>query len=257
MTFKLLRLARLFRAGDWVCLINFQSLQHLTVINARYTLGVGKPSKQSLDSLHFSNGKLKTPILALVGTRGLKSLVVFNLNQEEKPEWTAKDVTVAIGGHSESLTFLAFDDCDIFQTDHKRRLRDCFLDNTGRCKGLSRLAMPLFYEASLLDEWKALLKILPNLVALVIFDYPQGPANNKDAASRFANCLMNRIQTSSKFILLAINFSNRQGVPLDCDESASRCFCAVDERTSSEDLSWRAEEDKGNSSRICSVAPTL
>lgn len=166
-------------------------------------------------------------------------------------------LTVAIGGHSESLPFLAFDDCDIFQTDHKRRLRDCFLDNTGRCKGLSRLAMPLFYEASLLDDGKALLKILPNLVALVIFDYPQGPANNKDAASRFANCLMNRIKPPPNSSCSLSTSAIDRGCRSIATSQLPDVSCAVDERTSSEDLSWCGEEDKGNSSRICSGAPTL
>lgn len=70
-----------------------------------------------------------------------------------------------------------------------------------------------------------------DLVALVIYDYsyavtrfPQGPANNKDAVSRFANCFMSGIRNSSKFILLTIKFGARNGLPLDRKESVSRCF---------------------------------
>lgn len=149
-------IAGLFHDGDLFDLSKLQSLQHLTVINVEHTLRVGKPSKQSLDSLHFSNGKLKALILVLRGTRGLKSMVVSNLNLEQKSKWTAKHVAVAIGGHSKSLTFLAFDDYDMFQMRHGVGLEACFLDNIGRCKGLSRLAIPVFYEASVLHDCKVL-----------------------------------------------------------------------------------------------------
>lgn len=225
LTFKLLRLAKLFRAGNWIDLINFPILAASDSHKRALYAGCRETEQAVARFSTFQQRQAQDSHICPGWNPRPQIFACVQFKSRREPGWTAKDVTVAIGGHSESITFLAFDDCDIFQTDHKRRLRDCFLDNIGRCKGPSRLDIPLFYEASLLDDCKALLKSLPNLVALVILDYPQGPAHNKGAASRFANCFeMSRIQTSSKLIFLAINFNNRQGVPLDCDESVSRCF---------------------------------
>lgn len=131
LTFKLLRLPRLFRAGDWIDLINFPILaasdSHKRALYARCRKteqAVARFStfqqRQAQDS-HTCPGWNPRP--QIFGCVQFKS--------RREPGWTAKYVTVAIGGHCESITFLAFDDCEIFQTDHKWRLRDCFLDNIG------------------------------------------------------------------------------------------------------------------------------
>lgn len=57
-------------------LVNFQFLQQLTATNADYIQLVGIPYILSLGSLLFGYCMLEKLILDLVGTRGLKSLVV-------------------------------------------------------------------------------------------------------------------------------------------------------------------------------------
>lgn len=112
LTLKLVKSMGDYLDGRVFELINFQSLLQLTVTNAGYTLGVGIPYIQSLGSLYFG---YYIPLLVLVGTRGLKSLVVWDPEPELSPKWTAKQPAVAFGGHGGPLNFLAFDDSAMFQ----------------------------------------------------------------------------------------------------------------------------------------------
>lgn len=115
LTFKLLGLAGLFRAGDWIDLIDFPILaasdSHKRALYAgcRETeQAVARFStfqqRQAQDS-HTCPGWNPRP--QIFGCVQFKS--------RREPGWTAKDVTVAIGGHSESITFLASDDCEFFR----------------------------------------------------------------------------------------------------------------------------------------------
>ena len=210
-----------------IVLQNCPSLEHLTFTNSFSRLLFETPGKQRLLSLHFSATWLEDLVNNLTQSRGLKSLIVRNLHV--KGVCQTEGLAAAISGHRESLQFLDFEFYDITvpQIDNQKTTLACYVENKKRCDRLSLLAIPVFKPDTFLEDCKSLVKVLPCLVALVIYDYSRELTvcpheNNLDTVALLANRVMAEIPASSKFLLLCFAFS-KDTRPLH-NNSQCRCF---------------------------------
>lgn len=210
-----------------IVLQNCPSLEHLTFTNSASRLRFETPGKQRLSSLYFTARWLEDLVNILTQSRGLKSLIVRNLQAKELCE--TEHLAAAIGGHKESLQFLDFEFCEVAvpQIENPKATLACYVENIKRCDRLSLLAIPVFKPDTFLQDCKSLVEALPCLVALVIYDYSKELTvcpheNDLDTVALLANRVMAGIPASSKFLLLCFAFSNDTR-PLHND-SQCRCF---------------------------------
>lgn len=209
-----------------IVLQNCPSLEHLTFTNSASRPRFEIPGKQRLSSIHFNAKWLEDLVNILNRSRGLKSLVIRNLQDKELRN---TELAVAIGGHKESLQFLDFETCEAAVThiDNQKAELAGYIENIKQCHRLFLLAIPVFEPETFLEDYKSMIETLPCLVALVIYDYSKELTvypheNNLDTVALLANRLMAGITASSKFLLLCFTFS-RDTRPLHND-SQCRCF---------------------------------
>lgn len=210
-----------------IVLQNCPSLEHLIFTNSGSRLRFETPDKQRLSSLHFHSIWLEDLVNILTQSRGLKSLIVRNLQARELCR--TEHLAAAIGMHKESLQFLDFELCEVAVPKfiNQKATLACYVENITSCDRLSFLAIPVFKPDTFLEDCKSLIEVLPCLVSLVIYDYAHELTlcpheNNLDTIANLANRVMAGIPASSKFLLLCFTFSNNTR-PLHND-SQSRCF---------------------------------